>query len=211
MRAAGAGTVRRMCRDSAGRPVGGWIRITHPSGYITDYYHLQGVVVADGVAVLAGQILGRTGTDVCAGGQATGPHVHFSIRTGSGAVGWHWRSAGRWVFWESATAAGGFALHGSTRVNPGNAIYNHGALGANQGIVDANGGGAVNRRAGPGTGFAVVGSVADGATVTIGCWRNGTSHTGRYGATSVWNRLTDGTWISDAFVYTGVTTIGPVC
>jgi LasA protease len=60
----------------------------------------------------------------------------------------------------------------------------------------------------PGTGYALAGTVADGATVGIACSANGTSHTGRWGTTSLWNRLTDGTWISDAFAYTGVA--GPV-
>jgi LasA protease len=73
-----------------------------------------------------------------------------------------------------------------------------------EGIVDANGGGSLNKRSGPGTGYAVVGSVADGATVGVACAANGTSHTGRYGTTSLWNRLTDGSWISDAYLWTGL-------
>ena len=40
--------------------------------------------------------------------------------------------------------------------------------------------------------------------MSIACSANGTTHTGRWGTTSLWNRLTDGTWISDAYVYTGV-------
>jgi LasA protease len=46
--------------------------------------------------------------------------------------------------------------------------------------------------------------LSPGATVSIACSANGTTHTGRWGTTSLWNRLTDGTWISDAYVYTGV-------
>jgi LasA protease len=45
----------------------------------------------------------------------------------------------------------------------------------------------------------------------IVCVGNGTSHTGRYGATTVWNRLPDGTWFSDAYAYTGRATAGPPC
>ena len=59
-------------------------------------------------------------------------------------------------------------------------------------------------RSGPGSGYAIVGSVNDGATVTIVCSRNGTTHTGRSGnPTSLWNKLSDGSWVSDAFVWTG--------
>jgi len=61
----------------------------------------------------------------------------------------------------------------------------------------------LNRRAGPGTGHGVVG------TVSVACSANGTSHTGRFGyTTAMWNKLTDGSWISDAFTWTG--TSGPV-
>jgi LasA protease len=137
--------------------------------------------------------------------------VHFGILSGTTRVAWHWRAVGQWVFWQGSAAYGGFALHGSTVVNVGGGLFNYGALGANQGIVDSNGGGVVNRRSGPGTGFGIVGTLADGQVVTISCWRNGTSHTGRWGTTAVWNRLGDGSWFSDAFAYTGVNTIGPNC
>jgi LasA protease len=167
--------------------------------------------IGSGSSIGEGTALGNTGTNVCAGGSASGPHVHFGILDGTTRVGWNWRSAGKWVFVEGASAYGGYALHGSTQVNVGGGLYNYGALGANQGIVDAFGSASINRRSGPGTGYAIVGSAADGTTVTISCWRNGTTHTGRYGATAVWDKLTDGTWVSDAFVYTGVNTIGPNC
>jgi len=81
-------------------------------------------------------------------------------------------------------------------------------LGLTQGIVDAYGGGTVNKRSGPGTGYALVGSVSDGATVSVSCWANGPTHTGRWGTTSLWDRLSDGTWISDAYAWTGLS--GPV-
>lgn len=211
VRAAGAGTVYTMCADSSGGAPGGWRRVYHSSGYTTDYYHLSYLTsLTPGSTIGEGTSLGNIGKNVCAGGSALGAHVHWAILTGTTRVAWHWRTAGKWVFWQGA-AYGGYALHGSTQRNAGGALYNYGALGANQGIVDTNGGGTVNRRSGPGTGYPVVGTLADGATVTISCWRNGTSHTGRWGATSVWNKLTDGTWFSDAFAYTGANTIGPSC
>jgi LasA protease len=212
VRAAGGGNVYTMCADSSnsGTP-GGWRRVYHPNGYTTDYYHLWNLTaLGNGAAIGAGQALGRIGTNLCGGGAASGPHVHFGILSGTTRVAWHWRSAGQWVFWQGGAYAG-FALHGSTTVFPGGGLFNYGALAGNQGIVDSNGGGTVNRRSGPGTGFPIVGSLADGQVVTISCWRNGTSHTGRWGTTAVWNRLPDGTWFSDAFAYTGVNTIGPNC
>jgi len=212
VRAAGGGSVYTICADSSnGGTPGGWRRIYHPNGYTTDYYHLWNLTSLPGTSITEGTSLGNIGKNLCNGGSASGPHVHWGILSGTTRVGWHWRSAGQWVFWNGAAAYGGYALHGSTQRNVGTGLYNYGALGANQGIVDANGGGFVNKRSGPGTGYPVVGSVNDGTVVTISCWRNGTTHSGRWGTTSVWNRLTDGTWLTDAFVYTGVNTIGPNC
>ena len=89
----------------------------------------------------------------------------------------------------------GSALHGSKRVNVKGTLYNYGALGFTEGIVDSNGGTSVSRRSGPGTGYGVVGSIADGATAAVACSSNGTSQHGRWGTSTLWNRLTDGTWI----------------
>jgi LasA protease len=205
--AAGAGAASAPCSKGPK----GWVRIYHDNGYRTDYYHMTGNVNPGGARVGEGAFLGNIGTDVTCGGSAARPHVHFSIGLNNTFVGWHQRAAGKWVFWDGASQYSGYALHGSTRVDPGGALFNYGALASNQGIVDTNGGGVINKRSGPGTGFPIVGTAADGATVTISCWRNGTTHTGRYGTTSVWDRLTDGSWVSDAFLYTGTSTIGPNC
>lgn len=58
-------------------------------------------------------------------------------------------------------------------------------------------------RSGPGTGYSAVGSVADGAIVTISCQTAGTTVTGTYGTSSIWDRIGTGKYISDAYVYTG--------
>lgn len=212
VRAAGGGSIYVMCTSTQSGQFGGWLRIYHSNGYTTDYYHLWNPITpAGGSSIGEGTFIGNTGTNLCAGGSASGRHVHFAILDGATRVSWNWRSIGKWVLWQGSSAYGGYALHGSTQVNVGGLLYNYGVLGSNQGIVDAWGSGSVNKRSGPGTGYSIVGSVADGTTITISCWRNGTTHTGRYGTTSVWDKLTDGTWVSDAFVYTGVNTIGPSC
>lgn len=195
--AARGGTAYTMCQ--------GWVRVIHDRGYSTDYYHLFNNISANGLAVGEGAFLGNIGTDVTCGGSATGAHVHFGLRQNSAYVPIAGHGIGKWAIENGAAAYQGSALHGSTRVYAGaNGLYNYGALGFTQGVVDANGGGSLNKRSGPGTGYGVVGSVGDGATVTIACSANGTSHTGRYGTTSLWNRLSDGSWISDAFLWTGV-------
>ncbi|MDB1090271.1 hypothetical protein PJ985_22215 [Streptomyces sp. ACA25] len=200
VRAARGGTAYTMCR--------GWIRVIHDRGYATDYYHLWNNIDTNGGAVQMGAYLGYTGTDVTCGGAAYGRHVHFGLRQNNQYVALAGHNLGKWTFQNGAAAYQGSALHGSRQVYAGGTLYNYGALGFTQGVVDANGGGALTKRAGPGTGYAVLGSVADGATVSISCSQNGTTHTGRYGSTAQWNRLTDGTWVSDAYLWTGVN--GPV-
>lgn len=54
-------------------------------------------------------------------------------------------------------------------MNVKGALYSYGALGFTEGIVDSNGGTSVSRRSGPGTGYGVVGSIADGATAAVAC------------------------------------------
>ena len=70
----------------------------------------------------------------------------------------------------------------------------------------------LNKRSGPGTNYPVVGSVADGTTVTIVCQTPGTPETGQFGTTSLWDRLDDNTYVSDAFVNTGTSNmVAPPC
>ncbi|HEY0696987.1 MAG TPA: peptidoglycan DD-metalloendopeptidase family protein [Micromonospora sp.] len=196
VRAARGGTAYTMCT--------GWIRVIHDRGYSTDYYHLWSNIYSNGGWVGQGAYLGYTGTDVTCGGAAYGRHVHFGLRQNGAFVPMAGHGIGKWAFYNGSAAYQGGAMHGSAWVGAGGGLYNYGVLGFNQGVVDANGGGSVNRRSGPGTGYGVLGAIADGATVTISCSAWGTSHTGRYGTTSLWDRLSDGSWISDADLWTGV-------
>jgi LasA protease len=202
--AARGGTLYVMCSSQRG-----WLRVAHDRGYSTDYYHLHNNRTDNGVTVAEGAFLGNIGVDVSCGGGATGPHVHFSLRQNGAYVGIAAHNFGKWQFYNGSAEYQGTALHGSTQIGTGGSMYNYGALGFNQGIVDTNGGGVLNRRSGPGTNFGIVGTVPDGNTVTISCSANGTTHTGRFGyTTAMWNRLTDGSWISDAYTWTG--TANPV-
>lgn len=67
-------------------------------------------------------------------------------------------------------------------------------------------------RAAPGTGFDAWTTKADGATVTILCQTTGTSVTGTYGTSDIWDMLADGGFVSDTYVYTGSDgTVAPAC
>ncbi|MEU5949377.1 N-acetylmuramoyl-L-alanine amidase [Micromonospora sp. NPDC047465] len=98
---------------------------------------------------------------------------------------------------------------GATHTDPGphwNWTYYmelvNGKTGIGSGTVNTGGAG-LNVRSGPGSGYAIVGSVADGATVSIYCQAVGTTVTGTYGTTNVWNRIGTNRYVSDAYVLTG--------
>jgi uncharacterized protein YraI len=58
-------------------------------------------------------------------------------------------------------------------------------------------------RAAPGTGYTAWSSVADGTSITIKCQTPGSSVTGTYGTSTIWDMLPNGGFVSDAYVYTG--------
>jgi LasA protease len=59
------------------------IRVTSPTGWAANYYHLSGIVVADGASVTKNQTLsvyaGTQAQALCQGGSSTGPHLHWSL------------------------------------------------------------------------------------------------------------------------------------
>ena len=73
--------------------VGSWqvecsTTIIHPSGWQTQYYHMQTPMVKPEDEVEVGQPIGRYAsnlkTAICVGGGATNPHVHFTLRGPNG-------------------------------------------------------------------------------------------------------------------------------
>lgn len=61
----------------------------------------------------------------------------------------------------------------------------------------------LNVRSGPGTGYAVVRVLAEGARVRITCQTTGTRVSGPYGTSNVWDNIGNGQYVSDAYIYTG--------
>jgi hypothetical protein len=106
---------------------------------------------------------------------------------------------------------GHIEVPGATHTDPGpnwNWTYYMQLVTGSSGGTTATGtvktsGGPLNVRSGPGTSYSVVGTVADGATVTIYCQTTGTSVTGTYGTSNIWDRIGTGQYIADAYVYTG--------
>lgn len=194
--AAASGTVSRV--DNEGNAsYGRWVEIDHGAGYRTRYAHLNSQSVRTGQRVSAGQTIGTVGST----GGSSGPHLHYELIRNGVAI--------RPVF------------HGATAFFFGTRNYTSqnscggggGGGGAATGIV-----GRVNTtgipltvRSGPGTGFAAVGSVADGATVRISCQVRGTSVTGTYGTSTLWDHIGNG-YVADAYVSTGSDRqVAPTC
>ena len=78
--AARAGTVMQVLADA---PVDGClVRVLHADGGMALYAHLQAgsLAVRPGQAVLAGQVLARSGNT----GRSTGPHLHFAVQANTG-------------------------------------------------------------------------------------------------------------------------------
>ncbi|MEV0720726.1 peptidoglycan DD-metalloendopeptidase family protein [Asanoa sp. NPDC050611] len=160
---------------------GRYVRINHGGGYTSYYAHLSGFNVSVGQSVGYGSVIGYVGTS----GNSTGPHLHYEQRLNGSAV--------------QVRFNGALALYWGTRTYTSD---NGCAGGTGTGTVNTAGS-PLTVRSGPGTSYASVGTVADGARVTIQCQTNGTSVSGTYGTSTIWDRIGSGRFISDAYVYTG--------
>jgi uncharacterized protein YraI len=61
----------------------------------------------------------------------------------------------------------------------------------------------LNVRSGPGTGYTVVRVLSEGAHVPIYCQTPGTSVSGPYGTSNIWDNISNGEYVSDSYVHTG--------
>lgn len=121
VRAAGPGRVYNMCGSKRG-----WIRVLHPNGFATDYYHLiRNIKPRNGRAIKRGTVLGLTGNDVSCGGASYGRHVHFALLRGNKHIPVHGKVIGGWRFTQGQ-AYGGYAQRAQVRRVPGNLIRNIG-------------------------------------------------------------------------------------
>ncbi|MGW3439228.1 M23 family peptidase [Streptomyces bacillaris] len=124
VRSSREGTATSMC--GAG---GGWTRVIHPGGFSTDYYHMRNTTYYNGTSIARSVLLGTIGTDTCAGGSATGAHVHWSLRTYdanyNGQYTWlNGRTIGGWAWWNGSGQYSGCGTRLGVTACPGTAIYN---------------------------------------------------------------------------------------
>lgn len=193
--AAAAGKVSRV--DNEGNvSYGRWIEIDHGGGYRTRYAHLSQQLVKVGQSVSRGQKIGNVGNT----GGSTGSHLHYEQRVNGVAV--------KPVF--NGSTALFFGTKNYTSHNcPSGGTSGGGGSGVT-GTVNTSGL-PLTIRSGPSTSASKVGSVADGAKVTITCQKNGSSVTGTYGTTTLWDFIGTG-YVSDAYVHTGSDgQVAPTC
>lgn len=186
--AAAAGTVTRV-ENLGATSYGRWIEIGHGGGATTRYAHLSVQNVSVGQVVSQGQRIGAVGNT----GGSTGAHLHYEQRLNGAAQRPTFNGVAALFFgtknYTSQNACGGGGVVG--RVNTAGAP--------------------LTIRADASTSSAAVGSVADGAQVTIRCQKRGTSVTGTYGTSTLWDNIGSG-FIADAFVSTGSDgQVAPTC
>ncbi|WP_245677665.1 M23 family metallopeptidase [Chondromyces crocatus] len=189
--AAAAGTVTRVANEGS-TSYGRWVEIDHGGGYRTRYAHLQTQTVSVGQQVAMGRKIGTVGST----GGSTGPHLHYEVRLNGTAI--------KPVF-NGATAL----FYGTKNYTSKNSCSSGGSSSIT-GTVSTSG---INLtvRAAASTSSAAVGSLANGTKVTITCQKQGTSVTGTYGTSSLWNYIGTG-YVADAYVYTGSNSqILPTC
>nr|WP_316780202.1 SH3 domain-containing protein [Streptomyces sasae] len=61
----------------------------------------------------------------------------------------------------------------------------------------------LNVRSGPGTGYDITRVLPEGAKVPIYCQTPGTTVSGYYGTSNIWDNISNGEFVSDTYVHTG--------
>lgn len=191
--AAAGGTVTRVANEG-NTSYGRWVEIAHSNGYRTRYAHLSAQLVSVGQSVARGQSIGRVGST----GGSTGPHLHYEQRLNGVAV--------------RARFNGITAVYFGTKNYTSQSACGTGG-GGGAGVVGRvnTSGGALTVRQSASTGAAAVGSVSDGAHVTITCQKRAQTVNGTYGSSNLWDKIGGG-FIADAYVSTGSDgQVAPTC
>lgn len=155
---------------------GNYVVIDHGGGWTTWYCHLNSRSVSAGQKVSRGQKIGSCGHSSALYTFAT--HLHYEQRL---------NNAVQYIYFNGSQ----IGYYAKVNITSKNYAYYVKTAGA-----------ALTIRSGPGTGYAAVGSVANGASVRIYSQAYGSTVTGTFGTTNIWDHI-DGGYVSDAYIYTG--------
>ncbi len=100
-----------------------WIEITHGGGWTTSYYHLRNTFT--GSSVQRNWLMGSIACQTCAGGYATGPHVHFSLKYNGAYISLEGVKLTGWTVHVGSTAyTSGYIARDGVTLNPYASVLN---------------------------------------------------------------------------------------
>ncbi len=102
-----------------------WVEIDHGAGWTTSYYHMQNTIDPQGSYINYNGSIGTIACEVCAGGWATGPHVHWTLKYNGAFVSLEGVNVSGWTIHvgpESYTT--GYIERDGVRLDPWNWIRN---------------------------------------------------------------------------------------
>ncbi len=100
-----------------------WLEIDHGGGWTTSYYHLLNTFGEGGVS--RNWIMGSIACQTCAGGYATGPHVHFSLKYNGSYVSLEGVKLSGWTVHVGSTAyTSGYIERDGTTIDPYGSVLN---------------------------------------------------------------------------------------
>ncbi|MGO1072155.1 peptidoglycan DD-metalloendopeptidase family protein [Lysobacter sp. CA199] len=175
-----------------GTGYGKLVVIDHGGGWTSWYAHLDSISVANGANVAQGQKIGTLGKTTRPGNEGMSAHLHFEQRLNNASQKIVWN--GSTIVYDKYEVA--YKSRNSCGTTP---------PGGAPGTVRTSGS-SLNVRAGPGTSYSAVGSLANGASVNIRCQKVGETVSGTYGTSNLWNNIApagSNKYIPDVYTFTG--------
>ncbi|HEX6198140.1 MAG TPA: glycoside hydrolase domain-containing protein [Jiangellaceae bacterium] len=176
------------CRTAVRRYVSAWTTTLHASGYLAGVYVHQN----SGLRDLSDSYNSTT--------YARPDAVWMARWDGNKSLtGWPTAPDNQWAMWQRAKQYRGdhYETWGGARLNIDNdAIKAPLATVARTYKVTSTT--SLNARSGPSTSYGIVRTYASGSSLQVVCQTTGQ----KVGSTSVWDRLTNGTWVTDYYVST---------
>jgi uncharacterized protein YraI len=189
------------CRTAVRRYVSAWTKTLHQAGYLAGVYVHQDSGLRDLSASYNSTSYAR-------------PDAVWMARWDGNPslTGWPTAPNTQWAYWQRGKQYRGDhnETWGGVTINI-DSDYFKAPVATVARSYQVTSSGALNARTGPSTSYPVVGTFPAGSSVSVVCQTTGQ----RVGTTSVWDRLTDGAWVTDYYVSTpsrtGFTTALPRC